>query len=92
MKTLLLSISAITLLGAAFASPALAMNGAQAVAKCHKVHNCTVYQGPDGAIVIWGPKGGTVECPNKSSPCTATPRQGAATTRQDNIIDQSIQG
>lgn len=92
MKILFLSAVTATLLGAAFASPALAMTGAQAVAKCHKVHNCTVYQGPDGGIVIWGPKGGTVECPNKSSQCTAKPREGAATTRQDNIIDQAIQG
>lgn len=92
MKTLFLSAVAATLLGAAFASPALAMDGAHALAKCLKVHGCAHHEGPDGGIVIFGPKGGVVECTSKTAQCTATPRQGAASTRQDNIVDQSIGG
>jgi hypothetical protein len=91
MKTLFLSAVAASLLGAAFASPAFAMTGDEAIAKCHKVHNCTVYDGP-GGILIFGPKGGVVDCPTHTSQCTATPRKGVPATRQDNVINQSIQG
>jgi hypothetical protein len=90
VKTLFLSAVAATLLGAAFTSPVLAMNGAQALAKCLKVHNCAHHEGPDGGIIIFGPKGGVVTCPSRTAQCTATPRQGAASTRQDSIVDQSL--
>jgi hypothetical protein len=55
------------------------------------VHNCTVYDGP-GGILIYGPKGGTVDCPTHTSQCTATPRKGAVPTRGDNVINTTIQG
>jgi hypothetical protein len=91
MKTLLLSVTAVTLLGAAFATPSLAMTGEEALAKCAKVKNCAHYDGP-GGILIFGPNGGVVDCPDKNSQCTATPRKGAAATRQDNVINQAIHG
>ena len=91
MKTLLISALAATLFSAAFATPSFAMTGDEAIAKCHKVHNCTVYDGP-GGVLIFGPKGGTVDCPTHTSQCTATPRKGAAPTRQNNVINTTIQG
>lgn len=88
MKTLLVSLSAVMLLGAAVASPALAVSGQEAIDKCNKVHNCTVYDGP-GGILIFGPKGGVVDCPDKKSQCTATARENNTPTVPNGQANQA---
>ena len=67
IATASLSIGLVTLL---FATPAMAINGRDALAKCNSQANCRWALGSDGEIIIYFDDGRpTIKCPGGGGEC-----------------------